>query len=592
MADKIFCENKATKIWDEYQKSKEYQDSMGFRTQFPEIIRFKEGNQWPAPTTKTKNFPRPVFNITEMFIRNKRAAVTNQALEISYVPLEVADDDKEKENAEMGAKAYTDYSKIVWENIDQDELNNEFLDDAITLGTGFLHYYWDNEIYGGRKLKYFGDLAGEVIDVLNVGVENPQIRNIQKQKWIIIESQKTIEDVKKLAEENGISPIQLELIKPDGGKNYYDNDSKANDDDKVTILTKYFKKDGVVFYSKSTRDLMIVNERMLTPEPDKIETENQDFESSIESKNINSENDIERPKITLYPIVCLVYKKRKKCIYGIGEAADIITINKLYNQLKGMMALNVIRTGNPNILTKRNAIKQQLTNEGGQQIIDYFDGNGDGIKYMQPPNFPNEFSKIASEIFDMARTLTGNTDVSTGEVIGANMAASAIIALQNQARTPIKEIQTRFFSAMKEVGDIWCQFYKTFYSTTRKMSVEENGKIETRNFRGTDYANTDFKTKVEVTVSSDKESLSMSVLENMKTAGDINKQQYVELAPDSAIPFKSKLKKMWEQEEQQKQLLAQAMEQIKQYQEIFNKQNSINGGMLSEMQTMSNGNAN
>ena len=87
-------------------------------------------------------------------------------------------------------------------------------------------------------------------------------------------------------------------------------------------------------------------------------------------------------------------------------------------------------------------------------------------------------------------------------------------------------------------------------------------------------------------------SLSMSILENMKTAGDINKQQYVELAPDSAIPFKSKLKKMWEQEDQQKQLLAQAMEQIKQYQEIFNKQNSINGGMLSEMQTMSNGNAN
>ena len=77
-------ENKATKIWGEYQKTKGYQNSMGFTTDFPEIVRFKEGDQWPAPTKKTKNFPRPVFNITEMFIKNKRAAVTNQDLEISF----------------------------------------------------------------------------------------------------------------------------------------------------------------------------------------------------------------------------------------------------------------------------------------------------------------------------------------------------------------------------------------------------------------------------------------------------------------------------------------------------------------------------
>ena len=563
-------ENQATTIWTEYEKTKEYQDSMNFRTDFPEIVKFKEGDQWPAPTKKTKNFPRPVFNITEMFIRNKRAQVTNQNLEISFTPLEI--DESNKEIAEAGAKAYTDFSRILWENVDQNELNNELVDDAITLGTGILHYYWDDSAEGGSSLKYIGDLAGEVIDVLNIGVANPREKNIQKQPFVILESRLAIAKVREMAEREGLSELEYDLIKPDNYNAFYDSDRKVKDDEEVTILTKYYKKDGVVYYSKSTQSVMIVKDRELTPA---IEEEYDELTGEV----------IERPKITIYPIVALTYKRRKKSFYGIGEAQDVIPINKLMNQFYGMESLGVIRVGNPNVLVKKGALKQPLTNEPGQTIEDNYEGGGDGIKFMQPPNFSNEFSKLSGEIFELARTLTGNTDVSTGEVIGANMPASAIIALQNQAKVPIKEFQSRFFSAMKEVGDIWCQFYKTFYSTTRNISVESDDGVETKTFRGTDYAGADFKTKVEVTVSADKESLAMSVLEGMKAAGDITKEQYVELAPDSAIPFKAKLKEMWKKE--QNQLLVQAMEQIKGYQQALGM-----GGMPNEMQAMSNGNVN
>lgn len=562
-------ENEASKIFGEYKETKTYQSAMGFTTDFPEIVRFKEGDQWPAPTKKTKNFPRPVFNITEMFIRNKRAAVTNQDLEISFSPLET--DEFNKETAEEGAKAYTDYSKILWENVDQNELNNEFVDDAITVGTGIMHYYWDDSVEGGSTLKYIGDLAGEIIDVLNIGVAKPREKNIQKQPFVILESHPTLKEVQELAKKEGISGYEYDLIKPDNYDATYDSDKKAKDDDEVTVLTKYFKKDGVVYYSKCTQSVMLIKDRELTP-----------F-AEVEYDELG--DPIERPKITLYPIVVLTYKRRKKSFYGIGEAQDIIPINKLFNQFYGMEALSVIRTGNPNVLAKKGALKQPLTNEPGQVIEDNYEGGGDGIKFMQPPNFSNEFSKLSSEMFEMARTLTGNTDVSTGEVIGANMPASAIIALQNQAKIPIKEFQSRFFSAMKEVGDIWCQFYKTFYSTARNISVENEGETETQMFRGTDYAGTDFKTKVEVTVSSDKESLAMSVLENMKAAGDIDKYQYVELAPDSAIPFKAKIKEMWDNEKND--LLVQAMQIIKQQQEMLGMNQ---GGMSNEMQTMPNGN--
>ena len=60
---------------------------MGFRERFPEYIRFKEGDQWPPATARTRNLPRPVFNIVEMFIRTKRAAVLNPHIAMTYLPV-------------------------------------------------------------------------------------------------------------------------------------------------------------------------------------------------------------------------------------------------------------------------------------------------------------------------------------------------------------------------------------------------------------------------------------------------------------------------------------------------------------------------
>ena len=42
--DTFLESEKSSKIWKEYEDAKTYQDKMGFRTDFPQIIRFKEGN--------------------------------------------------------------------------------------------------------------------------------------------------------------------------------------------------------------------------------------------------------------------------------------------------------------------------------------------------------------------------------------------------------------------------------------------------------------------------------------------------------------------------------------------------------------------
>lgn len=554
---------KAGEIWQQYINGVKYQQSMGFTTDFPKFISFKEGDQWAAVTENTKNLPRPVFNITEMFIRSKRAAVTNQGLSLVYTPLEVFDDEETQARAEQGAKDFTDFAKIMWENLDQEELNNEFVDDAVTVGTGILHYYWNPNKSGGNQLKWNGDLQGEVLDPLNVFFANPHRKKVQDQEWIIIQDRMTVKEARELARREGIAEELVRLIGADNNESgeYTAETKEVTENDKITVLLKYFKKDGAVYYSKSTSSLVIIDDRLLTPE--------------VEGSTY---------KMGLYPIALMSCIRRKKCIYGLGYAQDVIAINKAVNQLKAMQLLNAIQCGNPALVTRPNAIRQKITNQGGQIITDY-SPNGDGIRYMQPPNFSTIFSQLGNEMFELARTTTGVTDVSTGETLGANMAASAIIALQNQAKTPIKELQNRYFSAIKEVGDIWLEFFKAYYNMDRNMIVEdEEGKAENRIFNGSNYADIDYKLKVEVAVASDKETLAVSLLDSMREREDINKEQYVELMPDAAMPFKANIKEIWKKEKQD--VLVQALQQIQQQQMIIDQLQGQQGDVQKSNQLL------
>ena len=93
-----------TTIWEEFENGVKYANSMGFTKDFPKITRYKEGEQWPAPTERTKNLPRPVFNITKMFIDRKRANVTNQSMAVNFKASEVdAMGEEEKALAEAAA---------------------------------------------------------------------------------------------------------------------------------------------------------------------------------------------------------------------------------------------------------------------------------------------------------------------------------------------------------------------------------------------------------------------------------------------------------------------------------------------------------
>lgn len=545
-----------TKIWDEFIKGREYLKKVKLTDEWKECEKFYEGDHWPQPTPKTKNMPRPVVNLCSMICDNKKSGILSGNIKMIFKPSEMFGDYLQR--AEEGANIFTKFADNIVKELKQNELDDLAQDNSVQLGTYIYHYYWDTTISGGMQTPYVGGVRGDIIHPKNVIFANPMEKDEQKQKYIIIASAEPLESVKQLAKRNGVT--NYDEIK---GDNELDEDS-TNSLTLCTILTKYSRQNGKVVWEKSTKYHYIQKPTMWEPDLKSIKIDGEVDEQEVnEPDTINNYGYFRKQ---LYPIVVGNHKNRKNSIYGIGEVKQAIQNNKSVNFSLGMMLLSVQNTGWPKIIQKVNALaKQMITNEPGEIITDTTQGSSWGVKYMDTPGFNGQALTLTNTIIDLTRTTTGSTEVTNGEVMGANMAASAIIALQNQAKKPIEMYQRKFYRSYEKIGKILEQFFKYYYNDGRLFSYEEEGQRYVSSLNGQNYQDIDFSLSVEVGAGGVySESLTVSLLDTLKTAGDIDTDEYIDLYPDSIMTFKSKLKKMREQKkiEQarlEQQLLAQGI---------------------------------
>lgn len=536
----------AKKIWGEWENALVYQKKLDLKDTAEQCVDFYEGRQWPQATERTKNFPRPVLNIIKFIVNGKRANILSSKIKIIYKPLTY--EGKDNETAIKKANNFTNFATHIKKELKQEELDSRVVTDALKKGTGILHYFWDVDVKSGLA-QFSGGLNGQVIDVLDIAFANPKQKDEQKQKWIIIQSRENVETLKEKAKKYGANNIELELITADDDseKNY---DEEEQEGEKyATVLTRYFRKNGEVYYIKTTKNMVIQPETPLTPDANRIELkydeEKEEFNEDKEAVDID-EPDLSSFKFTYYPIVVVPYEEREKSIFGIGEIEQLIPVQKAINFDYAMMQMAGQNMGFPKLTVRPRALQgKSIKNIPGEIITDY-SPNFDGIKYLNPPAFSNTPLTVSDKMFDMTRTLTGATEVANGEVLGANMSGSAIVALQNQAKVPIEFIQKMYWRSHEKIAKIWEQFFKACYRfDTQYFTDDESKKLEI--FNGTNYTNTEFSTSIDVGAGSAySESMSIALLENALNRKDINFDEFIELYPDSAMPFKSELKKMRE----------------------------------------------
>lgn len=533
----------ANQIWDQYQKGLEYQKKLNLKETCEQCVDFYEGRQWPRATERTKNMPRPVLNIIKFIVNGKKANILSSKISTVYKPLVYGQE--EEQIAIDGATSFTNFANHIRKEIKQEDLDNLAIADGMKKGTYIYHYFWDKEKKTGMA-KFDGGLNGQIVDCLSVVFANPKQKDEQKQKWIIIQSRENVDTLKKIAERFGITRTEIELIKSDEDLDNYDAKEQSGEE-YATVLTKYFRKDGEVYYIKSTKEMIIQPETPLTPDA-------KDVELKLDDENKTNEDieqvDVDDPedtgfKMTFYPIVVASYNEREKSIYGIGEVEELIPVQKAINFNYAMMQMASQNMGFPKVVMRPRALQgKEMTNAPGEVLTDYSPGF-DGIKYLNPPAFSSTPMNVADKLLEMTRTVTGATEVANGEVLGKNMSGSAIVALQTQAKVPIEDMQKRFWRVHEKIARIWEQFFKAYYIFDVPYMVNNDGNEEASMFNAGMYRNMDFETTIDVGAGSAySESLSINLLEQALQRGDITFDDYIDLYPDSAMPFKARMKEI------------------------------------------------
>ncbi len=560
-------------LWNYFKKGLKYQKDNKLDEKWQQCSDFVDGKQWPDPTKKTKNLPRPVINICDMILNNKKSNILNQNIKILFKPGEMFG--ANVNSAIIGSNIFTKFAEIVKEDLGQADLDDEAQNHSGKYGTYIYHYYWDNEVIGGMQSKYIGGMRGEIINPKYIFFANPRNKDEQKQEYIQIASIEKLKDVKAEAKKNKISTCENIVADHEIEEDEY------KDEEVVTVLTTYSRKDGRVIWEKSTSTSMVCEATYLNPEINS--------KINLDKESNNEINEPDKPKIgtfknEMYPIVVGNHYKVEKSIFGRGEIENIIPNQKALNFNVGLMLLSVQQTSWPKLIAKIGALgKQEITNAPGEILYDYSRENGWGIKNMETPSFNPQAIQLTDKLLDLTRSVSGATEVSTGEVVGANMAASAIIALQNQAKKPIDMLQKTFYRTYKKIAKIYEQFFKMYYTDNRMFSYEEDGQQYAVSMNGKNFENFEFNATVEIGAGGIySESLTINLLESLRARNTIDDDDLIELYPDSAMPFKSQLKKIRERKaqlmQQQLPLMQNSKSGLPQENMVPNNQN-INTGI-------------
>ena len=534
-----------THLWKMYETGINYQITTGMRYNIPKYIDFYEGRQWPAPTENTKNLPRPVVNIVKMICRSKKSSILSTPVKVLY----------KSYSPKTDTSKLNDFAQSIQKELNQEGLDRLAIDDGIKKGSYFYHYYWDKYAQGLTG-KTEGGVRCEIIDPLNIFFSNPRELDEQKQDWILIATPMEHSKIASIADEGAnICALSTESE----AQPYQENNT-------TILLTRYFRKNKEVWCERGTKSCIINAPFSITPDKSYIEAlakcqngakagTNQDAKTSSDHQSpyISALLCKNAPKATLYPIVCGYYERKEGSIYGISEVEGLIPNQKAINFNIAMTLLNSQQCAWGKYIALPNALKgQTITNSPGQVIIDY-SGTGDGVKRLKDEGISEIPMSIVQAITDLTRTVTGSSEILSGEALSSNLSGVAIAQLQAQAEVPIEELRATFWEAKKKQGAVLAQFIRLYYYDKHfiRHSTAENGKeceiCDT--FFSQEYENAIFDVIVEPT-KSPRASLSsdISLLNECLKSGKISFETFIKAYPEGSISNKSSILHQIEQE--------------------------------------------
>lgn len=534
-------EIKETEPWTLYEKGRNYHRLTGIYTDTDRNYRMYNGNQWGKAKLGDvepvqKNFIKPI-------VKYKVAVIHDNLYAIVYSSQNYENKEFRKQ-AEKICEMLNKKASKIWEKDKMDFKGRRVSKDSAVNDEGIMYVDYDKE----NQLP-----LNEIIKKNDVYYGNENDDEIQNQPYILIRKRIPVSIAREMARKEGISEEKIKFIIGDND-NFEESGeaSKIELDNMTTLITKMYKQDGTVHFTKATKWVVL----------------KEDSDSGL----------------TYYPIAHINWEEKEGSARGEGEVRYLtpnqIEVNRtevrrvltVKYQAYPQKIADIEKIANPNSLGTVGGI---IKVRGGAQVEDV----KKILSTLPPAQMSPDVKLLQDDLIQMSRDLAGAGESATGEVDPESASGRAILAVQRASQSVMTEQKESYKNFIEDLAKIWLDMMIVYSSDGLKL--EETIKDPNTGEELTQLVDIPQETlkelqasvKVDITPRGalDKYAQEISI-ENMFKAGMFNAQKlpelkiYVSLLDDESVMPKEKMEEAIRQieEEQQKIAMMNAQAQLMQ----------------------------
>ena len=522
-----------TKYWRLYEKGIEYINRKRLIQRTNRNWNFFSGKQWEGIQTGGQELP--FLNFIKPVIKHKVSTVSQNNMIAHY-----SDAEGNNELAPVYARLDQKFSAC-WEHSNMDMVLWSTIKDAAVTGDGILYFGTDD----------VGDV--KILPNTSILYGNESESNIQKQPYLIIHQRLLVKTIKDMARANGLPDEEINLIVPDQDiENIVGNTDEITNTleqpaAKATVLFYFEKIDGVVHITKCTKTVV--------------------FEKEHAIASTNPDGTTLRG-LTLYPLLKISWEDYPNDARGLSEVEQLIPNQLEVNKTLARRSMIIQLTAYPRLAYDEEALQNPedlervgkplaVSNQGAQSINQV-------ISYLNPAQSNADPKNYADDIMEYSQELSGSGETAMGNINPNRVAASAIIAIRDQAALPLNEQVAKMKTFVEEYAKLAIELWMVYNPGGMNVLVTSEDpvtgeKVQTmQTITKEDWER--IKPEIRIDTSQDNpwtKEAEQNFLDGALDKQYINFNEYVELVPENGIVPKNKLENVLKK----RQAAQMAMEQ-------------------------------
>ena len=309
-----------------------------------------------------------------------------------------------------------------------------------------------------------------------------------------------------LGVQKGASEDEIKKIVPDSADKTQsgelsDYELQCEGSEKATYIIKFWREDGKVVFEKSTRDCVI-------------------YRAATDCK--------------LYPVAYFNWYSTKNSFHGTAPITSLIPNQKYINRAYSLAMKHMTDSAFSKVIYDKSRIPE-WSNGVGEAIAANGGGNiSDSVSVLGVGQMQDKYLELISSTINTTKDLMGATESALGDEQARN--TSAILALQETSRIPLKQVRSSFHKCIEDLANIWIDMMCAYYPSERLLLSTHDGEILTHSVDFSTLKSAALSARVDIAeVNSFSAASSQSMLDKLLDGGHITPAEYLRRLPSGLI---------------------------------------------------------